>query len=155
MEDMCDFRRRGSDHGVALDHIDRRRGAGLCCGVGFPGCPQKQGPTKQGARAICVRISSGSRRYWKQMAGRLLDRSSARFRRFLAELARNSLVDTSGKITIRHKGHLYKIGIGRGHKQQRIIALIDDLDIKIIQQDTGEILRHLTLDTTRTYQPKN
>ena len=68
---------------------------------------------------------------------------------------RKDRVDTSGKITIRHKGHLYKIGIGRGHKQQRIIALIDDLDIKIIQQDTGEILRHLTLDTTRTYQPKN
>ena len=66
---------------------------------------------------------------------------------------RKDRVDNSGKITIRHKGHLYKIGIGRTHKQQPVIALIDTLDIRIIHRDTGEILRHLTLDTTRTYQP--
>ena len=31
--------------------------------------------------------------------------------------------------------------------------LIADLDIRIIHATTGEILRTLTLDTTRTYQP--
>ena len=68
---------------------------------------------------------------------------------------RRDRVDTSGKITIRHKGHLYKIGIGRAHKHQPVIALIDNLDIRIIHQHTGELLRTLTIDTTRTYQPQN
>ena len=68
---------------------------------------------------------------------------------------RKDRIDTTGKITIRHKGHLYKIGIGRAHKHQPIIALIDDLHIRIINTQTGELLRDLTLDTTRTYQPQN
>ena len=68
---------------------------------------------------------------------------------------RRDRIDPSGKITIRHKGHLYKIGIGRPHKHTAVIALIDNLDIRIIATQTGELLRHLTLDTTRTYQPQN
>jgi hypothetical protein len=31
--------------------------------------------------------------------------------------------------------------------------LIADLDIRIVHAATGEILRHLTLDPTRNYQP--
>jgi hypothetical protein len=31
--------------------------------------------------------------------------------------------------------------------------LIADLDIRIVHAATGEILRHLTLDPTRDYQP--
>jgi len=68
---------------------------------------------------------------------------------------RKDRIDNSGKITIRHKGHLYKIGIGRAHKHRPIIALINDLHIRIIDTQTGELLRDLTLDTTRTYQPQN
>lgn len=68
---------------------------------------------------------------------------------------RRDRIDTTGKITIRHGGQMFRIGIGRAHKHQPIIALIDDLDIRIIHRDTGELLRHLTLDTTRRYQPQN
>ncbi len=31
--------------------------------------------------------------------------------------------------------------------------LINDLDIRVIADTTGELLRHLTLDPTRDYQP--
>ena len=31
--------------------------------------------------------------------------------------------------------------------------LIHNLDIRIINKTTGELLRHLTLDPTRNYQP--
>ena len=31
--------------------------------------------------------------------------------------------------------------------------LIHDLDIRIVNTTTGELLRHLTLDPTRDYQP--
>ena len=41
----------------------------------------------------------------------------------------------------------------RPHARTRVICLAKDLDIGIIDAVTGEILRTLTLDTTRTYQP--
>ena len=66
---------------------------------------------------------------------------------------RVDIVDNSGKVTLRHNGHLYKIGIGRDHARARILMLIAQLDIRTINAATGEILRTLTLDTTRTCQP--
>lgn len=62
-------------------------------------------------------------------------------------------VDTSGKITLRHGGRLYSIGIGRTHARTRVIVLVHDLNIRIVDRTTGEILRELTLDETRRYQP--
>jgi len=66
---------------------------------------------------------------------------------------RRDRVDIGGKITLRHQGRMFKIGIGRPHARTRVICLAKDLDIRIIDAVTGEILRTLTLDTTRTYQP--
>jgi hypothetical protein len=48
---------------------------------------------------------------------------------------------------------MFKIGIGRAHARTRVICLAKDPDIRIIDAATGEILRTLTLATTRTYQP--
>jgi hypothetical protein len=33
-----------------------------------------------------------------------------------------------------------------------VILLVDGLDVRVLSQD-GELLRHLTLDPTRDYQP--
>ena len=66
---------------------------------------------------------------------------------------RRDRIDKTGKVTLRHNSHLYKIGIGRPHQGTPIIMIITGLDIRIINTTTGELLRHLTLDTTRTYQP--
>ena len=68
---------------------------------------------------------------------------------------RRDRVGATGKVTLRHNSHLYKIAIGRTHARTPIIMLIHDLDIRIIHAATGEILRHLTLDTTHTYQGLN
>jgi transposase InsO family protein len=62
-------------------------------------------------------------------------------------------VDKAGKVTLRHNSQLFHIGIGRPHTGAPIILLIHDLDVRIIHAATGEILRALTLDTNRTYQP--
>ena len=62
-------------------------------------------------------------------------------------------VDTDGKLTIRYGGRLYHIGIGRTHARTRVLMLIQDLDIRVINAATGELLRHLTLDPSRNYQP--
>lgn len=65
---------------------------------------------------------------------------------------RHDKVDQAGKITLRHGGTLYSIGIGRTHTGTRVIVLVQDLDIRIIDAATGELLRELTLDTTKRYQ---
>ena len=44
--------------------------------------------------------------------------------------------------------------IGRPLKRTAVIMLIDDPDIRVIATQTGELLRHLTLNPKRGYQPR-
>jgi transposase InsO family protein len=67
---------------------------------------------------------------------------------------RHDRIDKTGAISLRRAGRLHHIGIGRGHAGQPVLMLIDDLDIRVIETTTGEVLRHLTLDPTRNYQPR-
>jgi transposase InsO family protein len=67
---------------------------------------------------------------------------------------RHDRIDTTGTITVRRAGRLHHIGIGRTHAHKTVLVLIDDLDTRIIDTTTGEVLRHLTLDPTRNYQPQ-
>jgi transposase InsO family protein len=62
-------------------------------------------------------------------------------------------LDANGTVTLRHGGHLYHIGIGRTHARTHVLLLVQDLHIRVINAATGELLRDLTLDTTRNYQP--
>ncbi|HXB50216.1 MAG TPA: integrase core domain-containing protein, partial [Streptosporangiaceae bacterium] len=66
---------------------------------------------------------------------------------------RADIIDGTGTVTLRHAGRLYHIGIGRTHARTRVLLLVRDLDIRIINAATGELLRQLTLDTSRNYQP--
>jgi len=67
---------------------------------------------------------------------------------------RRDRVDNQGKVTLRYNGRLHHIGIGRTHTGTAIIMLIADRDIRIIATDSGEVLRTLTLNPTRDYQPQ-
>jgi hypothetical protein len=66
---------------------------------------------------------------------------------------RRDIISDSGTITLRHNSRLHHIGIGRPHARTHVLVLVHDLDIRIINAATGEILRALTLDPTRDYQP--
>ena len=66
---------------------------------------------------------------------------------------RTDRIDQAGSITLRHNGRLHHIGIGRIHHRTRVLILVQDLNITIINAATGEVLRELTLDPTRDYQP--
>jgi transposase InsO family protein len=68
---------------------------------------------------------------------------------------RHDIVGDTGTVTLRHGGTLHHIGIGRTHARTHIIMLIDDLDIRIVNPATGELIRQLTLDPTRNYQPQD
>ena len=67
---------------------------------------------------------------------------------------RRDKIDTSGVITIRYDSRLRHIGLGREHARKRILALVADLYIRIVDANTGELLRELTLDPSRDYQPR-
>jgi transposase InsO family protein len=66
---------------------------------------------------------------------------------------RHDIIDADGKVTLRHAGKLYHIGAGRAHARTRVLLLVQDLHIRIIDAATGELLRELTLDPARNYQP--
>jgi len=65
---------------------------------------------------------------------------------------RNDTVDAHGKVSLRHMSKLHHIGIGRAHTGQRVKLLIADQHIRVITPE-GELIRELTLDPTRDYQP--
>jgi transposase InsO family protein len=68
---------------------------------------------------------------------------------------RHDTIDQFGKLTLRHAGRLHHIGVGRTHAHTHIVMLIQDLNVRIINAATGELIRQLILDPTRDYQPRN
>jgi transposase InsO family protein len=66
---------------------------------------------------------------------------------------RRDRIDKVGRVTLRHRGRLHHIGVGRAHKGTRVLLLIDGLDVRIVSEN-GELLRHLSLDPRRDYQPR-
>ena len=65
---------------------------------------------------------------------------------------RRDRVDTNGTVTLRHRSKLHHIGVGRAHKNERVLMLVADLDIRVLDTE-GTVLRHLTLDPSKDYQP--
>ena len=67
---------------------------------------------------------------------------------------RHDSVDKSGSVTLRVDGQLRHIGIGRTHARTHVILLIQDLDVRVVNAITGELLRELTIDPSKDYQPR-
>lgn len=67
---------------------------------------------------------------------------------------RRDKIDDSGVITIRYDSQLRHIGLGRAHRGTRVLALIADRYVRIVDAETGELLRELTIDPNRDYQPR-
>jgi transposase InsO family protein len=65
---------------------------------------------------------------------------------------RHDRVDQSGKVSLRYNSRLYHVGLGRRHKGRRVLVLVADLDVRVITEEGG-LLRKLTLDPSRDYQP--
>ena len=70
---------------------------------------------------------------------------------------RHDRVDKTGCITLRVAlriaGKMHHIGISRTHTGTHVLILVCDLEVTIINAATGELLRELTIDTSRDYQP--
>jgi transposase InsO family protein len=65
---------------------------------------------------------------------------------------RSDKVDKTGTVSLRYGSRLYKIGIGRAQKGRVIKLLIADENVRVIDSQ-GELIRELTLDPSRVYQP--
>lgn len=67
---------------------------------------------------------------------------------------RQDRIDTGGSVTLRHNSRLHHIGLGTRLAGTRVLLLVDDLHIRVIARDTGTLLRDLTLNPDRDYQPR-
>ena len=65
---------------------------------------------------------------------------------------RRDKIDGGGAVTLRHNSRLHHIKVGRRYAGTRVLMLVAGLDVRIVSED-GELLRELTLDPTRSYQP--
>ncbi len=64
---------------------------------------------------------------------------------------RHDRVHAGGVITLRHDSKLHHIGLGRRYGGSRVLVLVHDLHIRVLDQ-RGELIRELTLDPGRDYQ---
>ncbi len=55
-------------------------------------------------------------------------------------------VGKNGKVTLSRAGRWHDIGLGAEHAGTKIKMLINDLDVTVINTETGEILRELTIN---------
>lgn len=65
---------------------------------------------------------------------------------------RHDKIDAFGKVTLRYLGKLRHIPVGLAHKNRKVRLLVAGADVRIITED-GELIRELTLDPARNYQP--
>ena len=66
---------------------------------------------------------------------------------------RHDKIDKAGSVTLRVAGRLRHIGVGRTYARTDVILLVQDLHVTVVNAATGEILRDLTIDPRRDYQP--
>ena len=65
---------------------------------------------------------------------------------------RHDRIDATGKVTLRYMSRLRHIAVGRAYGHQRVRLLVANTDVRILAED-GTLIRHLTLDPNRVYQP--
>ncbi len=66
---------------------------------------------------------------------------------------RHDTVDKAGSVTVRSRSRLHHIGIGRTHARTRVIVLVQDLHVRVVDAAAGELIRELLLDPSKRYQP--
>jgi transposase InsO family protein len=66
---------------------------------------------------------------------------------------RHDKVSKTGNVTLRVHGKLRHIGVGRTHKGTHVLLLVQDLDVRVVNAITGELLRELTINPDKDYQP--
>jgi transposase InsO family protein len=66
---------------------------------------------------------------------------------------RHDRISKAGSVTLRVAGRLRHIGVGRTYAGTYVILLAQDLNVRVVNAATGELLRDLIIDPRRDYQP--
>jgi transposase InsO family protein len=64
---------------------------------------------------------------------------------------RRDRVDKTGSFTLRYRSKLHHVGVGRAYQGKRVLILMADLDVRVIDED-GSMIRHFELDPSVDYQ---
>ncbi|HET7653260.1 MAG TPA: integrase core domain-containing protein, partial [Acidimicrobiales bacterium] len=80
-------------------------------------------------------------------------KASAGQRHDVHDRVRHDVIDTAGRITLRVNGRMHHIGLGTSHRGTRVLVLVHGLDARVVHATTGELIRKLTIDPTKDYQP--
>jgi transposase InsO family protein len=64
---------------------------------------------------------------------------------------RRDRIDTGGNVTLRYQSKLLHLGVGRRYRGTRVMLLVADRDVRVINDD-GDLLAEFTIDPTKTYQ---
>ncbi len=67
---------------------------------------------------------------------------------------RRDRIDPTGCFTLRYRSGFHHVSVGREHKGKRVLVLVADLDIRVIDDD-GIVIRHLELDPAVNYQGRS
>jgi hypothetical protein len=56
-------------------------------------------------------------------------------------------------VTLRYRSKLHHIGMRNALRGRRVVMLVAGRDVRVLSE-TGELLRELTLDPSKDYQPR-
>jgi transposase InsO family protein len=64
---------------------------------------------------------------------------------------RYDVTDSRGAITLRRAGRLYHLKIGAAFARRRVLAIVDEQEVRVVALDTGEILSTHLIEPDRRY----
>jgi transposase InsO family protein len=65
---------------------------------------------------------------------------------------RRDRINKNGTVTLRYRGRMHHLGVGRPYAGWRVLLLVAGTDVQILDE-AGTVLRHLVLDPKVDYQP--
>jgi hypothetical protein len=67
---------------------------------------------------------------------------------------RHDRIDKTGSVTLRYRSRLRHIRIGAAYSNQPVLLFVAGAEVRVVTEE-GELLRTLTIDPSRDYQPLN
>jgi hypothetical protein len=64
---------------------------------------------------------------------------------------RYDVTDSKGAITLRRAGRLYHLNLGAAFARRRVLAIVDEREVTVVELDTGEILSTHLIEPDRRY----
>jgi hypothetical protein len=64
---------------------------------------------------------------------------------------RHYKVDATGNVSLRYRGLLFNLGIGRAYRGRRVVMMLAGRQVRILDEEY-QLIRELTIDPTKKYQ---